>query len=79
MSSKSRININLDTDLKQQTADMLEALGLDFTTAITMYFKQIVVKHKIPFEISIPQYYSIEDVAGDNWREGLAELEDEWE
>jgi DNA-damage-inducible protein J len=79
MSTKSRLNVNLDADLKHKTAKTLDALGLDFTTAITMYFTQIVNKHKIPFEISLPKYYSIEEVAGDNWRVGLDELEDEWE
>jgi len=79
MVTKSRLNVNLDTELKQKTAETLDALGLDFTTAIVIYFKQIVNKHKIPFEISLPKYYSIEDVAGENWRDGLDEVEDEWE
>ena len=52
MEAKVRLNVNLDTDLKQKTAETLNALGLDFTTAITAYFKQIVSKQKIPFELS---------------------------
>jgi DNA-damage-inducible protein J len=79
MSTKARLNVNLDTDLKQRTADTLEQLGLDFTTAITIYFKQIVSKQKIPFEISTSKFFSVEEVAGKNWREGLEQLEDEWE
>ena len=79
MSTKSRLNVNLDAELKQKTAETLSALGLDFTTAIVIYFTQIVNTHKIPFEISLPKYYSVEDVAGENWRDGLDEMEDEWE
>jgi len=79
MEQKVRLNINLDSGLKNETATMLESLGLDFTTAITVYFKQIIKKRKIPFEISDTRYFTIEEVAGSNWRDNLDELEDEWE
>ncbi len=78
MTTKVRLNVNLDAKLKEDTATMLERLGLDFTTAITVYFRQIVNKRRIPFEISDTQLYTIEEVAGENWREGLDKLEDEW-
>jgi len=39
----------------------------------------IVRDNKIPFELSVKRYYTIEEVAGDNWREGLDDIEDEWE
>ncbi|MBO1299941.1 type II toxin-antitoxin system RelB/DinJ family antitoxin, partial [Enterococcus sp. DIV1271a] len=64
MSTKERLNVNLDSELKKNTAETLEALGLDFTTAINIYFKQIVSKQKIPFEISAPKYFSAEEVMG---------------
>lgn len=79
MTTKTRLNVNLDADLKQEVGATLSNLGLDFTTAITIYFKQIAIKHRIPFDISIPQYYSVEEALGENWREGLEDLEDEWE
>ncbi|MGM0213559.1 type II toxin-antitoxin system RelB/DinJ family antitoxin [Enterococcus sp. AZ109] len=47
MKTKERLNVNLDKDLKEETAKILDELGLDYTTAITMYFKQIVNKKKI--------------------------------
>lgn len=79
MSTKERLNVNLDSELKKDTAETLEALGLDFTTAINIYFKQIVSKQKIPFEISVPKYFSGEEVMGKNWRDDLDTVEDEWE
>jgi DNA-damage-inducible protein J len=79
MEQKVRLNINLDYNLKNETADMLESLGLDFTTAIIIYFKQIIKKRKIPFEISDIRYLTVEEVAGANWRDSLDEIEDEWE
>jgi len=79
MDQKVRLNINLDSDLKNETAKMLDSLGLDFTSAITVYFKQIIKKRKIPFEISDFRYLSVDEVAGANWRDNLDGIEDEWE
>ena len=79
MEAKERLNLNLDKTLKHETAKMLESLGLDFTTAVNIYFKQIVKKKRIPFIISDARYLSTEEVAGLNWRDGLEEIEDEWE
>lgn len=79
MTTKARLNINLDSELKQKTADTLDELGLDFTTAITIYFKQIVNQQKIPFEIAVKRYYTTDEVLGADWREGLEDVEDEWE
>ena len=79
MQQKVRLNINIDSALKNETALMLDDLGLDFTTAITVYFKQIIKKRKIPFEISDTRYYTIEEVAGENWEDDLDDIEDEWE
>ena len=79
MEQKVRLNVNLEPTLKNETGLLLESLGMDFTTAITIYFKQIVKKRKIPFEISDTRYLSVEEVAGANWRNNLDEIEDEWE
>jgi DNA-damage-inducible protein J len=79
MQSKTRLNVNIDSTLKEETSKMLDKLGMDFTTAITVYFNQIVRKRKIPFEISDSRYYSVEEVAGASWRDGLEKVEDEWE
>lgn len=79
MAGKERLNVNLDSELKKETAKILEALDLDFTTAINSYFRQIVNKQKIPFELSTMKYFSTEDVMDENWREGLEDVKDEWE
>jgi len=79
MIQKARLNLNIDADLKEQTSDILSQIGIDFTTAVNVYFKRIVSDRKIPFDLSAKRYYSVEEVAGDNWREGLDKIEDEWE
>ena len=79
MNQKARLNLNIDADLKEQTSHILTQIGLDFTTAVNIYFKRIVSDHKIPFELSAKRYYSVEEVAGVHWRDGLNDIEDEWE
>lgn len=76
---KTRLNINVDKKLKQEAKDTLEDLGLDLTTAVTMYLTQVVKKKRIPFEISTTTYYSVDEVAGKDWRTEIQDVEDEWE
>lgn len=47
MATKSRLNINIETELKEEVGALLDDIGLDYTTAITIYFKQIVNERKI--------------------------------
>lgn len=50
---KKKLNINIDKNLAEETQSVLDELGLNQTTAIIMYFKQIVAKGKIPFSIEL--------------------------
>ena len=79
MITKSRLNLNIDTDLKAQTAEVLSQIGLDFTTAVNLFFNQVVKTKKIPFELRAERYYTPEEVFGENWRDGLDKIVDEWE
>lgn len=45
-------NINLDPDLKISAQELFADLGLDMTTAVTMFLKAAVREQGIPFEIS---------------------------
>ncbi|WP_438272876.1 type II toxin-antitoxin system RelB/DinJ family antitoxin [Streptococcus huangxiaojuni] len=79
MLQKTRLNVNLDSELKEQAGEIFSEIGLDYTTAVTIFFKQVVKERKIPFELSASKWYSIEDVAGTDWQDGLETIEDEWE
>jgi DNA-damage-inducible protein J len=78
MSEKTRLNVNIDKELKEQTALTLNAIGLDITTAINIYFKKIVSTKSVPFALTAKTHYTVEEVAGNNWRDGLDDIEDEW-
>lgn len=52
------ITIRMDENLKKQAEMLFEDMGLNMTTAITMFVKAVVRQNKIPFEISADPFYS---------------------
>ena len=50
--SKVSTNISLDADLKKQSQALLADLGLDLTTAVTIFLKQMLREQGIPFRIT---------------------------
>jgi len=48
------INIRVNEKLKKQSKVIFDELGLDMTTAITVYLKAVVRKNGIPFNFEIP-------------------------
>lgn len=49
--SKVSTNINLDSELKKSAQELFYDLGLDLTTAVTLFLKQAIREQAIPFEI----------------------------
>ena len=45
-------NINLDPNLKRDAQELFADLGLDMTTAVTMFLKASLRAQGIPFEIN---------------------------
>lgn len=50
--AKVSTNISLDAELKKQSQELLSDLGLDLTTAVTIFLKQTLREQGIPFKIS---------------------------
>ena len=48
-------NINLDPELKRSAQELFSDLGLDMTTAVTLFLKAALREQGIPFEISRKQ------------------------
>jgi DNA-damage-inducible protein J len=55
------MSIRMDTELKKQAEELFSDLGLNMTTAMTMFLRQAVRKQAIPFEIarSIPNFETL--------------------
>lgn len=59
----ANLNIRIDDTLKQQADFVLSELGLNFTTATTMFLKQVVRQNAIPFEVRLDPFWSAENQA----------------
>lgn len=50
--TKVSTTINLDADLKRSAQELLKDLGMDLTTAVTIFLRQTVRDQGIPFRIT---------------------------
>ncbi len=48
--AKSNINVKIDTEIKEQAVQLLGRMGIDQTTAIDMFFRQIIAERRLPFQ-----------------------------
>jgi DNA-damage-inducible protein J len=46
---KSKVNVKIDTNVKELATQLLEHMGLDQTTAIDMFYRQIITERRLPF------------------------------
>lgn len=50
--AKVSTNISLDSELKKASQELFSDLGMDLTTAVTIFLKQAVREQGIPFTIT---------------------------
>ena len=48
--TKANVNVKIDSDIKELATILLERMGLDQTTAIDMFFRQIIAERRLPFQ-----------------------------
>ena len=60
----AQVNIRIDDDLKVCADNIFEELGLNMTTAFTMFIRQTIRQGGIPFEITTRNdpFYSAENM-----------------
>lgn len=54
MAKTDGISARIDPVLKQEAEQVLEKLGLTATQAITVFYKQVKLRHGLPFDLKIP-------------------------
>jgi len=50
--SIANINIDVDSEIKDQAQEVFTSLGLDMSTAINNFLKQTIQQHGIPFAVT---------------------------
>ena len=56
MAKSANLYARIEPDLKEQAEAILSALGIPASGAITMFYKQIVLKNGLPFDVKLPEH-----------------------
>ena len=55
MSKTSNVFARVEPELKSQAEAVLSQIGLPMSNAITLFLKQVVLRHGVPFPLTLPQ------------------------
>ncbi len=58
MMAQTLVNIRMDEELKKSMEQTCQELGMNMTTAFTIFAKKMSREKRIPFEVSIDPFYS---------------------
>ena len=59
----AQVNFRIDEEIKIKAEKALKEMGLNMSTAITMFLVKVGREKRIPFEINADPFYSAENVA----------------
>jgi len=59
----ANVNIRVDDALKRDVEMVLADIGLSLSAATNLYYRQIIKKNSIPFELKADPFYSAENMA----------------
>lgn len=58
----TQISIRLDDNLKKQADTLFDELGLNMTTAVNIFLRQVIRHGGIPFEITADPFHNPENM-----------------
>jgi DNA-damage-inducible protein J len=56
--AQTLVNFRMDENLKKNMDSTCKELGLNMTTAFTIFAKKMTREHRIPFDVSMDIFYS---------------------
>ena len=72
MSEIVNVNFRMDSELKKNMEKVCADLGLNMTTAFTIFAKKVTRAKRIPFEVSVDPFFSDSNMA--HLRRGITAL-----
>lgn len=66
------IHARIEPTLKSEAEQMLSALGLNMTQAITLFLQQVRLQKGLPFEVKLPSAQTVKALNELDKREGKA-------
>ena len=70
--ASTNVTIRMDENLKKQAERLFDEMGMNMTTAITIFTKTVVRQGKIPFEIAVDPFWNEANQA--RIKEGVEQL-----
>ena len=79
--SETNITINTDSELKSKAQAVLDDLGLDMSTAVNIFLKQLVNKEAMPFEIDKSKITNVKQARSKlrGWLKGKVWMADDFD
>lgn len=73
--AQATINLRIDAELKHEMETICKSMGMNLTTAFTIFAKKVTAERRIPFEITAPAdpFYSAENIA--RLKKSISQLE----
>lgn len=74
MAKSATVRARVAPQLKARAERVLEKLGLSATSAITLYYEQIVLRRGIPFDVALPSATTLRAMRDAESGRGLARV-----
>jgi DNA-damage-inducible protein J len=55
MGKTSTVRARIEPELKKRAEELFEELGITTTQAITLFYRQVILRKGLPFEVVIPK------------------------
>ncbi|MDY4787992.1 MAG: type II toxin-antitoxin system RelB/DinJ family antitoxin [Bacilli bacterium] len=75
MGNKITLTMKIDKELKKEVSTIFKNLGLDMTTATTIFFKQVLRCNRLPFEVKldVPNQETLKTIDDSRNKKNLSE------
>ena len=61
--ASTSLQVRLDPNLRNEAQAILDGLGIDISSAVRMFLRQVVVERGIPFRPSLDPFYNPANIA----------------
>lgn len=75
MGNKTNLTMRIDNELKKEVSILFKNLGLDVTTATTIFYKQVLRCNGLPFEVKldVPNQETLKTIDDSRNKKNLSE------
>ena len=56
--AQTLVNFRMDVAMKAELEELCQELGMNMTTAFTIFAKKMIREKRIPFDVSVDPFYS---------------------